>query len=204
LAVTDAEGDVRRAGSVILAVRPAVAASLVRDSAALAAWAERAIPVRAACLDVGLRSLPNPKVGFGLGFDEPLYFSVHTRSARLAPEGGATIHVARYLGPEPPPDPAAAERELEALLDLAQPGWREEVIARRYLPNMIVVHWLPAAESGGTAGRPGPAVPDVPGLFVAGDWVGPEGQLADAALASGRAAARLTLEAGSREYAVHG
>jgi hypothetical protein len=34
-------------------------------------------------------------------------------------------------------------------------------------------------------------VPDVPGLFVAGDWVGPEGLLGDAVLGSGRAAGRL-------------
>jgi hypothetical protein len=33
-------------------------------------------------------------------------------------------------------------------------------------------------------------VPDVPGLFVAGDWVGSEGLLADAVFASGRAAGR--------------
>jgi hypothetical protein len=32
-------------------------------------------------------------------------------------------------------------------------------------------------------------VPGAPGLFLAGDWVGGEGQLADASLASGRAAA---------------
>jgi hypothetical protein len=31
-------------------------------------------------------------------------------------------------------------------------------------------------------------VPDVPGLFVAGDWVGPEGMLTDAVFASARAA----------------
>jgi hypothetical protein len=31
-------------------------------------------------------------------------------------------------------------------------------------------------------------VPDLRGVFVAGDWVGPDGMLADAVLASGRAA----------------
>ena len=45
------------------------------------------------------------------------------------------------------------------------------------------------AAGGGLAGRPGVAVPDRPGTFVAGDWVGPEGHLADAVLASARAAA---------------
>jgi pyruvate/2-oxoglutarate dehydrogenase complex dihydrolipoamide dehydrogenase (E3) component len=31
-------------------------------------------------------------------------------------------------------------------------------------------------------------VPDLAGIYVAGDWVGPEGMLADASLASGQAA----------------
>ncbi|MFQ5556512.1 MAG: hypothetical protein ACE5GB_03250 [Acidimicrobiales bacterium] len=38
-------------------------------------------------------------------------------------------------------------------------------------------------------GRPGVRVPGRRRLFVAGDWVGAEGLLADAAVASGRAAA---------------
>ncbi|WP_218015125.1 hypothetical protein, partial [Lactococcus garvieae] len=49
---------------------------------------------------------------------------------------------------------------------------------------------IPVATSGGLAGRPPVAVPDRPGAFVAGDWVGPEGHLADASLASAEAAAR--------------
>jgi pyruvate/2-oxoglutarate dehydrogenase complex dihydrolipoamide dehydrogenase (E3) component len=34
------------------------------------------------------------------------------------------------------------------------------------------------------------AVPDLARVYVAGDWVGPDGMLADAAFASGRAAGR--------------
>ena len=46
-------------------------------------------------------------------------------------------------------------------------------------------------------GRPAVAVRERPGLFVAGDWVGPEGLLADAALASARSAAAAILRAGA-------
>lgn len=46
---------------------------------------------------------------------------------------------------------------------------------------------------GGLEGRYGPAVPDTEGLYVAGDWVGPAGMLSDAAVASGRRAARRVL-----------
>jgi hypothetical protein len=37
--------------------------------------------------------------------------------------------------------------------------------------------------------RPDVALPDAPGLFIAGDWVGDEGMIADAAAASSVAAA---------------
>ena len=88
------------------------------------------------------------------------------------------------------------DRNGQRLLDLMQPGWRAALVARRFLPHLTVSHALVTAAQGGTAGRPGPAVPDVPGLYVAGDWVGPEGMLADASLASARQAARLILQTG--------
>jgi hypothetical protein len=72
-----------------------------------------------------------------------------------------------------------------------QPGWREVVVERRFLPRMVAASALATAGSGGVAGRPGPEVAGSPGLFVAGDWVGPEGWLVDASLASARAAARV-------------
>ena len=141
-----------------------------------------------------MRRLPNPQRRAAFGVEEPLYLSVHSAVARLAPAGGALIHVVRYLGAEPARDPGAVERQLEGLLDLMQPGWREALVARRFLPHLTVSNALVTAAQGGTAGRPGPAVPDVPGLYVAGDWVGPEGMLADASLASARQAARLVLQ----------
>ena len=56
---------------------------------------------------------------------------------------------------------------------------------------MVVTGAIPTAANGGLAGRPGAEVPGLPGAFVAGDWVGPVGMLADAALASGVHAGRL-------------
>ena len=81
-------------------------------------------------------------------------------------------------------------RSLEALLDRAQPGWRDEVVDLRSGRRLVVTHGRPLPGRG-FAGRPPSAVPDVPGLFVAGDWVGPDGLLTDAVFASGRAAGRL-------------
>jgi hypothetical protein len=54
-----------------------------------------------------------------------------------------------------------------------------------------VMNALPLASLDGTRGRPGPRVVDVPGLLVVGDWVGDEGLLVDASLASARRAAEL-------------
>ncbi len=188
-----ADGSVRAASAVVVAASPQIAAGLVEGEPTLRQEAAGAVPVRAACLDVGLRSLPRPKVNFVLGLDTPTYYSVHSLTAKLAPDGQAMIHVAKYLAMDDRSDPKAAERELEAILDLAQPGWRDELIERRYLPNMTVVNDLATADRGGQPGRPDAEVPGVPGLYLAGDWVGAEGWLSDASLASAKRAVELIL-----------
>ena len=175
------------ADAVVIAASPAAASALVPGSEDLARWAEQAIPVKAATLDVALSRLPNPRATFGLGVGSPLYLSVHSASAALAPDGGALIHVMEYLGPDRKGDEAL----LEALLDRLQPGWRDGVVERRFLPSLTVSNALVTAAGGGLAGRPGPEVPSLAGLYVAGDWVGAEGILADASLASAKRAAEL-------------
>jgi phytoene dehydrogenase-like protein len=189
-----AEGREIEAPIVIIASSPSTALRLVEgaDRTSIAKWVNWAVPVNAACLDVALSHLPIPKATFALGVDRPLYLSVHSATARLAPEGSALIQTAKYL---PPNDPASAEeieRELEGLLDLVQPGWREAIVYRRFLPDMVVMNGMPLARFGGMRGRPNPRVDDVRGLFVAGDWVGNEGLLVDAALSSAWAAAQMT------------
>ena len=189
--VRTTDGQVIYATNIIIAASPTVAASLVERSelSQLARWADESIPVKAACLDLALNRLPKPKALYAFGIDRPLYLSVHSASARLAPEGSALIHVAKYLAPDDNTSPAQVEGELENLLDLVQTGWRASVAHRRFLPAMTVMNALAKAVQGGTEGRPGPQVADVPGLFVVGDWVGAEGMLVDASLASARRAA---------------
>jgi phytoene dehydrogenase-like protein len=168
------------ADTVILAVDPITAAELVGDAGK--EWAS-AQPVHAACLDVSLRSLPDPKRTFALGIDEGVYFSVHSAFAQLAPKGGALVQLLRYGTGDPNP-----ERTLESLLDRMQPGWRDVLVHRRSLPSMTVSSALV------TPSRPRPsAVTNVKGLYIAGDWVESEGMLSDAALASARAAAKAIL-----------
>ena len=179
------------ADAVVIAAGPDTAAELLDGAAGEAArqWAAASIPVRAACLDVGLTRLPRPRATFALGVDRPLYLSVHSAAAsRLAPEGGAMIHVLKYSGADTG-NAKADERELEGLLDLIQPGWREVVVEHRFLPSMLVSNAVPTAKGGGLRGRPDVAVPGADGVYIAGDWVGPEALLADASLASARRAA---------------
>ncbi|HEV8323411.1 MAG TPA: FAD-dependent oxidoreductase, partial [Myxococcota bacterium] len=120
------DGTTLAAAAAVLAVDPETACGLTRGGAdpSLRAWASGAVPVRAATLDVALSRLPRARALFALGIDRPLYVSVHSAAARLAPDGGAVIHVARYLGA----GDAGDEAELEALLDGLQPGWREAVV----------------------------------------------------------------------------
>lgn len=184
---------------VILALAPEEVSRLLSDGGAgiakdVSRMLHSRIPIRAACLDVALEHLPQPAARFALGIDAPLYFSVHSASATLAPPGGALIHVAKYAGDGKAIQPAETERELEQVLDLIQPGWRSLVVHRRFLPRLTVANALPVAQSGGKRGRPGSALPGRTQLFVAGDWVGPEAQLADAAMLSAKQAADLILQ----------
>ncbi|MFL6215967.1 MAG: phytoene desaturase family protein [Blastocatellia bacterium] len=188
-----ADGQVISAAHIIIASSPTDAARLVErgEQSQLARWADQSVAVKAACLDLALTRLPKPKALYAFGIDRPLYLSVHSASARLAPAGGALIHVAKYLAPDEDESPAQVEAELENLLDLVQPGWRECIAHRRFLPAMTVMNALALASQGGSEGRPGPQVNDVPGLYVVGDWVGAEGMLVDAGLASAQRTAEV-------------
>jgi phytoene dehydrogenase-like protein len=193
-------GDVE-ADAVVLALGgPADAAAMLHGaSEAVARWARDQQPVYASALDVALRALPVPSRRITFGVDEPTYLSVHTPYAQLAPHGGEVVHLLRYGDPDDTGhDPRG---RLEALFDRAQPGWREQVVAERYGRRLVVAHGRPLPGRG-LAGRPATAVPDLPGVCVAGDWVGPHGLLTDAVLASGRAAGRAA--AGSAAAATTG
>ncbi len=179
------DGSVHTADAAVIALGPKEAAALVPFSATLAAGARAAIPVRANTLDLALRHFPARAPDFAIGIDVPYYFSLHSRAARLAPEGGAVVHLARYLAPAEAPAQDAMP-ELEQVADLLVPGWRPLEVKRQTLRGITVSNALPRWD----CPRPAARVPDAPGLFLAGDWVGPEGLIADAAAASAAEAAR--------------
>ncbi|HKY17136.1 MAG TPA: NAD(P)/FAD-dependent oxidoreductase [Microthrixaceae bacterium] len=179
------------ASAVVLAAGgPTHAATLLGDtSAEVTRWAATERPCHVASLDLGLRRLPDDRHRFVMGLDQPLYLSAHTPTAALAPNGGEVVHVMWYGDPGHDPRP-----ELEALLDMAQPGWRIEVVAEQYGRMRVATQGRPTP-GGGFAGRPSVAVPDVERVLVAGDWVGPVGMLGEASLASGRSAGQAAVRA---------
>ncbi len=190
-----ADGSAIQASTAILACGPRTTAEIAGGlQPSLSEAAARVRPGRMACLDLGLRALPKPAHRFALGIDRQLYFSVHSSIARLAPEGGAFIHVAKYLG-DAASDPKADRLELETFLDAMQPGWRQHVEQEQFLSSIAAVEAVPLASNGGLSGRPSVAIAAAQRVFLAGDWVGQEGQLSDASLASARRASGLALEA---------
>lgn len=194
------DGSSIEAAAVIAAVDPRTAAGLIDDTA-LRDFAEGAVPVRAACLDIAVDAVPRPRDRYALGIDQPLYFSIHSDVARLAPERGATFAIAKYLSPDETKDARELEAELEQFVDLVQPGWRDAVVDRRFLPNMTVVNAIATAQDGGLAGRPAVDALAAQGLFLAGDWVGDSGWLSDGSLASAKHAAQLAIESAERRKA---
>jgi phytoene dehydrogenase-like protein len=178
--VSIASGERVAGRAVLLATGPATARALLGQPT----LAADLMPSHTACLDLGLSSLPHPERRVAFGLDEPTYFSVHSAVAALA-RRGATVHLMKYLDPDEPDDAGRAEAELEAVADRVQPGWRSRVETRRFLPNLVASNALVSA---GTR-RPAFDAGGLPGAYLAGDWVGELGMLADASIASARVAA---------------
>ncbi len=189
-AVRLTDGSVCQTTAVVLAIHPKAASQLVGSSCSttLHRWMSTASPVQAACLDVALEKLPRPQNLFALGIDQPVYLSVHSAYAKLAPKDGAVIHVMKLDASSSKSDRKSDEQELEGLLDLMQPGWRNQLVVRRFLPKITVAHAIPCVSQSGALARLSPRVPEVGNLYVVGDWLGGDGFLADAALSSARQA----------------
>lgn len=169
---------VSRAAAVVLAVGgPAAAERLC----GLDLGAAGARPAVMSSLDVAVDELPEPARRFVLGIDRPYYFSVHTPPGH---PGVVTFHAGRYIRPGDDAGAGETRAELEAFVDLVQPRWRERLVYQRYLHRMVASTAVPT-----TSPRPDVAGP-MRGLALAGDWVGPDGHLADASLASGLHAGR--------------
>lgn len=189
------DGTTREASYVVLATDPNTASKIILKSYGdKSGWSVPTIPIYAAVFDIALRRLPDPKRVFVLGLDRPYYYSVHSDAANLAPKGGAVVHVMKYLKTDEPYNAKATRLELEEWMDRLQPGWRDEVVEQQFFPHIMVSADLVQAKRKGLVGRPGPVIPGIKNLYIAGDWVGPVGQLANSSLMSAYSAATKILE----------
>ena len=171
------DGETVRADLLVVAAGgPDAIADLLGDRAPAAPGPA----VEISTLDLGLGSLPRRFQRFALGVDEPTYLSRHSPPDH---RDGVLLSLASYA--------RAPRQALEELADSVQPGWRERTTLERFLPRMVPVTAMATPATGGLPGRP--TVDRGDGLYLAGDWIGGEGWLVDAALASGAAAAAAAL-----------
>jgi phytoene dehydrogenase-like protein len=183
-----AGGEVLRAAAVVVAAgSPAAARNLLPVDPG---WPDLGPPVTAACLDLGLRD-HRPALLFGL--DQPLYLSRHCPPGDLAPPGGSVVHVMRYGARHAGLDRAELRR-FAGLAEITD----DQIVEERFLAGMVVTHVLPSPKHG-LEGRPEATVPGAAGVYLAGDWVGSSGWLADAAIASGQRAGLLAAQKPAHE-----
>ena len=148
-------------------------------------------PVRAACLDLGLRGRwPGP--ARILDLDRPVYVTESASVAAVAPPEHALLSGIWYRREVDAGEDARIEAQLREVVAPWLGGSELTPIVDRFLPNLIVAHDRPRPERGGLAGRARVEVGE--GVCLAGDWVGEVGLLLDASLASAEAASERLLD----------
>lgn len=205
VAVETPAGLVRANAAVIAGISPEATSRIT--GAAVCGLDQVGSAVHAAVLDLALNRVHD---GLVFGIDQPLYLSPHAPIARLAPAGTGLVSLLRYI-----PDGEQGDREdgdrggladadpnsvastsadanragLARLAELAGIS-AADIVHERFLHRLIVANGFPVASGGGLRGRPSVDALGLDGVFIAGDWVGPHGQLADASSASAEVAAR--------------
>lgn len=187
------DGDTLEVSNVILTTGPEQSMKLVKNSVGtlLETWNQQASPVYAACLDVALKKLPRSNHHFAIGIDQHILFSNHSRACSLSDDGKSVIQLIKYLGTKNEGSADCHKKELESILDLMQPEWRKELVAQQFLPRMIVVQDMISIKDNPYFG---PSIPEIPGLYIAGDGAGHGEMLVDAAFASAKRAAKAIIE----------
>ncbi|MBW8348779.1 FAD-dependent oxidoreductase [Bacillus sp. IITD106] len=188
------DGTIFEVPDCIVAAPPKDAMKMIEgaEQTSLHRWNENAIPVTASCIDVGLKKLPNPQHQFAIGLDQSLFFTNQSRAAKLSDDGTVVVSLAKYHDPLEEINVYADKQQLESVMDMLHSGWRKEVVVQQFLPKLTVSYDFPHLKR---KENPGPSIPEMKGLYIAGDWAGHEEVLADAAVASGKRAAREILKA---------
>ncbi|MFB5249309.1 phytoene desaturase family protein [Bacillus mycoides] len=198
------DDEVFEVDAVVVTIPPKEACKIIKgaEGTSLQKWSEQSIQVTVAALDIGLKRLPNPLHHFALGLDQPIFFTNQSRAAKLSEDGSIVVSLIKYHNPLVELNYFADDKDqLEKTMELLHPNWKREVIVKQYLPKITVVHDFPHI---GRVENPGPNIPEMPGVYVAGDWAGHDEILADAAVASGKRAALHILKQLESEAVHHG
>jgi predicted NAD/FAD-dependent oxidoreductase len=183
------DGELYHVPDCIVAAPPKEALKIINGSenTSLQTWSDQSIPITASCIDLGMKTLPNPINQFTIGLDQSLFFTNQSRAAKLSEDGTLVVSLVKYHNPmDQSIHPQTEKNQLEAVMDLLHPGWRKEVVEQQFLPKITVVHDFPHVNR---LENPNPAIPQMKGIYIAGDWCGHEELLSDAAVASGKRAA---------------
>jgi phytoene dehydrogenase-like protein len=175
------DGGVIPCTDVVIANSPGMADKLLAPVLGHSQLAAAARPCTAAVLDLGLRGeWPGPR--FAINLDAPIYLSVHSDAAVVAPAGHTLLSLIWYRRHD---DGLTAEQLRERLDQQVRrwmPNYEQAVITEQFLPNITVAHDLPQASRDGLAGRAPSQLGE--GLHLVGDWVGDRSLLLDATMAS--------------------
>ncbi|PGM87528.1 phytoene desaturase family protein [Bacillus cereus] len=183
------DDEVFEVDAVVVTIPPKEACKIIKgaEGTSLQKWSGKSIQVTVAALDIGLKRLPNPLHHFALGLDQPIFFTNQSRAAKLSEDGSIVVSLIKYHNPLVELNYFADDKDqLEKTMELLHPNWKREVVVKQYLPKITVVHDFSHI---GRVENPGPNIPEMPGVYVAGDWAGHDELLADAAVASGKRAA---------------
>ncbi|WP_242215392.1 NAD(P)/FAD-dependent oxidoreductase [Bacillus cereus group sp. BfR-BA-01383] len=198
------DDEVFEVDAVVVTTPPKEACKIIKgaEGTRLYRWSEQSVPVTVAALDIGLRRLTNPTHHFALGLDQPVFFTNQSRAAKLSEDGSIVVSLIKYHNPLVEINDFHDDKEqLKNTIELLHPNWKREVVAQQYLPKITVVHDFPHIDR---IENPGPNIPEMPGVYIAGDWAGHDELLADAAVASGKRAALHILKQLESEDVHHG
>lgn len=198
------DDEVFEVDAVVVTTPPKEACKIIKgaEGTRLYRWSEQSVPVTVAALDIGLRRLTNPTHHFALGLDQPVFFTNQSRAAKLSEDGSIVVSLIKYHNPLVEINDFHDDKEqLKNTMELLHPNWKREVVAQQYLPEITIVHDFPHIDR---VENPGPNIPEMPGVYIAGDWAGHDELLADAAVASGKRAALHILKQLESEDVHHG
>lgn len=149
-----------------------------KESALFRQLLHECIPVKAACLDMTIKSPSQSQVDFALDMNQSFYYSNHSKAAKLTYHPNhQVIHVMKYLKT----NETATREQLLSFLEKINPQWQEQVISQRFSPSLVVSHRCPTVSNDNLAAC---AVKQYPGLLLAGEWVCHDYLLAEGALIS--------------------